>query len=62
MSTTEHEMLHDMTDEGGWEVGCSCGWGDGNPWLRSYEECVEAFDNHCDVVFMEATMQGAPDA
>jgi hypothetical protein len=39
---------------GDWSVGCSCGW-----WTeREYTfraAAIEDWDNHCDVVFMEAT-------
>lgn len=34
---------------------CSCGW-DGDQHDND-EDAIEEWENHCDVVFMEATMQ-----
>lgn len=35
------------------DAGCSCGWEQDG--LADEEAAVDAWENHCDVVFMEAT-------
>jgi len=42
-----------------WECSCSCGWC--GPERETKEVAYEDWENHCDVAFMEATMQGADD-
>ena len=42
-----------------WETSCSCGWV-GREW-PTQDEAYEDWENHCDVAFMESTMQGADD-
>ena len=56
--STEHHDLEIVTDflGGRYIAECSCGWASGpkaNTSLAQY-----AWDNHCDQVFYEATMQG----
>ncbi len=50
--TTTHEYDLDCGQDG-WQVECDCGWERGL--LASMEDAVEAWVNHCDVAFMEAT-------
>ena len=52
--TGEHLMLigQDFLS-GEHEVECSCGWAAGA--FKDEASADEAWDNHCDVVFMEAT-------
>lgn len=38
---------------------CSCGWT--SEAFRDSEAAVDAWENHCDVVFMEATTSGGID-
>lgn len=40
---------------GKWEAGCSCGWEGNQHELKS--TAMDEWENHCDVVFMESTMQ-----
>lgn len=55
----DHEMV--LSDNAGqWEVACSCGW-DSDTDHVDPGAAIDDWDNHCDVVFMEATMQGEPD-
>lgn len=49
---------HDLTIEQDWLVDghtahCSCGWSGRRE--ESAERAVDAWENHCDIVFMEAT-------
>lgn len=55
MTTTEH-VMEIGTDFilGDWMVECSCGWGGPQVYARK-AEAVDAWDDHCDAVFMEAT-------
>ena len=53
---TEHELMlkPDVTGE---VVGeCSCGWWDDS--FDTEAEAVDAWEHHCDVVFMELTTRG----
>lgn len=47
-------------------VGCSCGWESSDLWdgsqVEAYERATDAWENHCDVVFMDATTAGDADA
>jgi hypothetical protein len=52
MSVEEHEFWHDVPIHGPIQAHCSCGW------TCDAEDDFDALDrweNHCDVVFMEAT-------
>lgn len=40
---------------GFWTAACSCGWESMETVLRDDADAVDAWDHHCDVVFMEAT-------
>jgi hypothetical protein len=55
MSVVEHEMIigQNVTDTL-ITVECTCGWEALHPFVDA-EEAADAWDNHCDVVFMEAT-------
>lgn len=63
MSVENHdlELMSDFI-EGGWTPGCSCGWLGRCQRSEDTHEAVEAatdeWENHCDVVFMEATTEG----
>lgn len=37
-----------------WEVGCSCGW-EAPVFFDTETDATDAWGDHCDVVFMEAT-------
>ncbi len=37
-----------------WRASCSCGW-DGRD-RQTHDEAQDDWENHCDAVFMEATM------
>ena len=56
--TTEHHVMeleqHFLVE--GVTAWCSCGWSGRR--RDSGREAVEDFDNHCEAVFMEATMVG----
>ena len=39
---------------GAWTAECSCGW-EHREECADEAEAIDAWDNHCDVVFMEAT-------
>lgn len=53
----DHDLaLDDGSLDGGIVAVCSCGW-DGDQHDNT-EDAVEEWENHCDVVFMEATMKG----
>lgn len=49
----EHVCMVEAMDDG-YEVACSCGW-DHPDNFDDVEAAEDAWDNHCDVVFMEAT-------
>jgi hypothetical protein len=38
---------------GGWEASCLCGWRGVN--RDTQDEAYEDWDDHCDIIFMEAT-------
>lgn len=42
-----------------WETSCSCGWAGHEHSTK--EAAFDEWENHTDVVFMEATMHGADD-
>jgi hypothetical protein len=46
--------------DGKWHTSCSCGW-EGTGVHKTTVDAADEWDNHCDVVFMEATMQGGED-
>lgn len=47
----ERSFLRDTVD-----AGCSCGWEACE--FEDIDAAEDAWTNHCDVVFMEATMRG----
>jgi hypothetical protein len=47
------EIEQGFADDG-WTACCSCGWSE--PEQRSRLRALDAWENHCDVVFIEATM------
>lgn len=53
----EHDQIISLNcDE--WEAGCSCGW-DAPGGFPDIDDAIDAWENHCDVVFMEATISKA---
>jgi hypothetical protein len=55
MTRSEHEMIVGQNfDDTLITVECTCGWEALHPFVDA-EQAADAFDNHCDVVFMEAT-------
>jgi hypothetical protein len=56
----EHLMAigQDFID-GTWATECSCGWESNE--RNAEADAVDEWENHCDVVFMEATTRGEPD-
>lgn len=55
MATDVHDLVMTERDSmsGDFTACCSCGWeGEGND---TQEQAIEDWENHCDVVFMEAT-------
>lgn len=50
----DHTLIYDQDFLGTWQACCSCGW-ESSRRHETEAEAVEDFDNHCDVVFMEAT-------
>jgi len=57
MVKVEHTLEIGGSFTGGMVPWCSCGWQGGES--DSEEAAIEAWENHCDVAFMEATMAGA---
>ena len=55
MPTETHDLFLDRNDEdGGIQSWCSCEWSPRRGFATEVE-AVEAWDNHCDQVFMAAT-------
>lgn len=54
MSVTQHdaEIQSDFI-EGGYTAHCSCGWGGER--CETMAEAMEEWEDHCEVVFIEAT-------
>ncbi|MGH9151339.1 MAG: hypothetical protein ACRD03_02810 [Acidimicrobiales bacterium] len=52
--TAEHTFIFGQTFDGVSFSSCTCGWESGRE-HGSYEEAEDTWENHCDVVFMEAT-------
>lgn len=50
---THHDMLVEPDGHGELVVSCSCGRWD--KLVDGYMQAEDAFENHCDAVFMEAT-------
>lgn len=59
MSTEVHDcdvwLDSDVGDGSAWVAACSCGWQGALFDPDQHGHAVEAWENHCDVVFMEAT-------
>lgn len=52
----EHDFLfYETFGDGSETAACSCGW---TAEVDDYEAAVDRWENHCDVVFMEATWDG----
>lgn len=51
---SEHDLMigQDFID-GTWTAGCSCGWESDE--RNAEADAIDDWENHCDVVFMEAT-------
>lgn len=60
MSTEEHVLSIESSYLSGATIPmCSCGWE--GPESDGVSDAVEKWDDHCDAVFYEATMEGVED-